>query len=85
MNTHDLELFAAVRRVVAAFNDLGVENFVGGSVASMIFGEPRLTVDADIVARLLGPHAAPLVERLGSEFYADLPSVAAAIPDVARG
>jgi hypothetical protein len=79
MNAPDLELFAAVRRVVAAFNDLGVEYFVGGSVASMVFGEPRLTVDADIVAQLVGRHAAPLVERLGSGFYADLPSIQVAI------
>jgi hypothetical protein len=81
MNPPDLELFAALRRVVVALNALGVEYFVGGSIASMVFGEPRLTVDADIVARLLDRHAAPLVAQLGSEFYADLPSIQAAIPD----
>jgi hypothetical protein len=81
MNPHDLELFAAVRRVVAAFDALGVDYFVGGSIASMVFGEPRLTVDADLVARLLGRHAHPLVERLGTEFYADLPAIKAAIQD----
>jgi hypothetical protein len=81
MNPHDLELFAAVRHVVAAFDALGVEYFVGGSVASMVFGEPRLTVDVDIVARLLGRHARPLVERLGHGFYAELPSIEAAIKD----
>ncbi len=79
MNPHDLELFAALRLVVTAFADLGVPYFVGGSIASMVFGEPRLTVDADIVARLLGRHAEPLVERLGSGFSADLPAIQAAI------
>jgi hypothetical protein len=36
-------------------------------------------VDADVVARLLGRHAKPLVDRLGLDFYADLPSIEAAI------
>jgi len=81
MNPSDVELFTALRRVVSAFDDLGVDYFVGGSVASMVFGEPRLTVDADIVARLLGRHAAPLVEHLGAGFYADLAAIHAAIQE----
>jgi hypothetical protein len=44
-----------------------------------VFGEPRQTVNADLVARLLGRHAELLVERLAGEFYADLPTIVSAI------
>jgi len=73
------ELLAAVARVVAAFDALGVDYLVGGSVASSVFGEPRQTVDADLVARVLGRHVEPFVERLAGEFYADRVAIAAAI------
>lgn len=79
MNEGETELLAAVARVVTAFDALGIEYLVGGSVASSVFGEPRQTVDADLMARLLGPQAQPLVQRLGGEFYADLPAIIAAI------
>jgi hypothetical protein len=79
MGPPDVELFCALRGVVAAFDDLGVDYFVGGSIASAIFGEPRLTIDADVVARLLGRHAQPLVERLTPHYYADLSAIEGAI------
>jgi hypothetical protein len=79
MNPHEIELFAALRRVVAAFEQLGVAYYVGGSVASGVLGEPRQTLDADLIAALLAGHAAPLAERLQGEFYADLPAIGEAI------
>ncbi|MBI3848975.1 MAG: hypothetical protein HY298_01610 [Verrucomicrobia bacterium] len=79
MSEADTELLAAVARVVAAFEALDVDYLVGGSVASSFFGEPRQTVDADLVARLLGRHAEPLVARLSGDFYADLPAIVTAI------
>ena len=41
-----------LRFVVAALQRLGVEYFVTGSIASMYFGEARLTNDIDVVVRL---------------------------------
>jgi len=79
MSDADTELLAAVARVVAAFEAIGVDYLVGGSVASSVFGEPRQTVDADLVARLLGRHAEPLVAQLSGEFYANLPAIVDAI------
>ncbi len=79
MNEAETELLAAVARVVQAFEKLGVDYLVGGSVASSVFGEPRQTVDADLLACLLGRHAEPLVQQLAGEFYADLPAILAAI------
>jgi hypothetical protein len=81
MNEGETELLAAVARIVAAFQALGVDYLVGGSVASSVFGEPRQTVDADLLARLNGRHAEPLVARLSGEFYADLPAIVTAIQD----
>ena len=79
MSESDTELLAAVARVVAAFDALGVDYLVGGSVASSVFGEPRQTVDADLVARVLGRHVEPLVERLAGEYYADRSAITTAI------
>src|SRR6266850_571426 len=79
MNEGQTELLMAVARVVAAFDELGVEYFVGGSIASGVFGEPRQTVDADLLAKLFGKHAALLVEKLSNEFYADLPTIMGAL------
>ena len=79
MNEGRTELLEALARVVASFEELGVEYLVGGSVASSVFGEPRQTVDADVIARLLGRHAEPLVARLQSGFYTDLQAIQTAV------
>lgn len=54
-------------RVAERFEVLGVRYFIGGSVASMVFGESRVTYDVDIVvdARTIG------VERLVTAFEVD--------------
>jgi len=79
MGDPETELLAAVVRVVGAFDKLGIEYFVGGSLASSLFGEPRQTLDADLIAKLAGKHARPLVELLEPDFYADLGAVTTAI------
>lgn len=79
MNEGQTELLAAVALVVQAFEELEVDYLIGGSVASSVFGEPRQTVDADLVARLLGRHAELLVKHLAGGFYADLSAILAAI------
>jgi len=79
MNEGSTELLVAVGRVVAAFEALKIEYLIGGSLASSVFGEPRQTVGADLLARVYGRHAEPLVQQLSPDFYADLPSILAAI------
>lgn len=79
MNEEPAELLQAIARVVSVFDALGVDYLVGGSVASSLFGEPRQTLDADLVARLLGKHAEPLAAHLEKEFYADVKAIQAAI------
>ena len=69
--TVESDPYAVALTVVRALESLGVASTVGGSIASSFAGEPRSTIDVDIVAALEEQHVAPLVSRLGSEFYAD--------------
>mgnify|MGYP001818106054 CR=1 FL=1 len=76
--TYDEPLQLALR-VVHILEDLGVDSWIGGSLASSIFGIPRATQDADIIADLPLELAQPLVERLGDDFYADTERIASGI------
>ena len=73
------EIFAVTRRVAAAFDAAGIRYFLGGSVASALYGEARSTRDIDFVAAMLPAQVEPFVAALGAEFYADVPSIASAV------
>jgi len=79
MSPQETELFSAIRPVVAALQQCDVAYYVCGSVASGVFGEPRQTLDADIVAAMWGRHVAPLVSRLAGDYYVDEPMILRAI------
>lgn len=51
-----MELFDFLRKIVEVFEDLGIPYLVTGLVASMAYGEPRLTNDIDIVAQIFEQH-----------------------------
>jgi hypothetical protein len=57
--------------VAREFDILGVPYLVGGSIASGLHGEPRLTQDVDIAAVMREPHVGPLVKALQGPFYVD--------------
>ena len=42
--------YELLQKVITAFEELNIRYIVTGSVASMAYGEPRLTNDIDIVA-----------------------------------
>jgi hypothetical protein len=67
--------------VTQALDRLGVVHTIGGSIASSIAGEPRSTIDIDIVAALAAAHVAPLVAALESAFYIDAVAVERAITE----
>jgi hypothetical protein len=73
------ELFQVTRQVAAAFDVCGVRYFLGGSVASALYGEARATRDIDFVAALLPRHVDPFVAVLGNQFYADAQAIAEAV------
>lgn len=58
---------------------LGIRYTVGGSVASSLSGEPRTTLDIDIVVAMTEADVEPLREKLGNEFYFDEQSVQRAV------
>ncbi len=65
------DLFDAMIPVVDVLERLGVTYYVGGSVASTVYGHSRTTQDVDLVADLAPEHVAPLVEALRETFYAN--------------
>ena len=67
----DPDPYAVALTVVRVLDSLGVASTVGGSLASSFAGEPRSTIDIDIVAALEERHVASLLSHLGAEFYAD--------------
>ena len=72
-----------LRKVGAELDRIGCERFTTGSVASMIYGEPRFTNDIDIVVRLSEHQARCVAEAFtGDEWYV---SEAAALDAVRRG
>jgi hypothetical protein len=65
------EPVAVMLLVAEALEDLGIPYLVGGSMASAVHGVYRATADADLVAEMRPDHVAPLVARLGPDFYVD--------------
>jgi hypothetical protein len=63
------DLLIALTPVISVLHDLGVPYFVGGSVASSMYGMPRSTLDVDLVAELREEHVASLGARLGADYY----------------
>lgn len=57
--------------VARQFDALRVPYLVGGSVASGLHGEPRLTQDVDIAAVMREEHVEPLIKALQGPFYVD--------------
>ena len=62
---------AVALMVTGTLETLGVPHTVGGSIASSFAGEPRSTIDIDVVAAVAEHHVAALVAALSPEFYVD--------------
>ncbi len=63
------DLLPALRPVLAEFDRLGIVYYIGGSVASSIYGEPRSTLDIDIGADLPESAVRELVAKWDCDFY----------------
>lgn len=55
----------------AVFERLGVRYILGGSLASVAFGEPRATLDVDLAADLDATKVAAFLEAVRGEFFVD--------------
>jgi hypothetical protein len=76
--THIIDRIAVARAVTGTLDSLGIVNTIGGSIASSFAGEPRSTIDIDIVAAI-ERHIPSLVEALSPAFYVDDESLRRAI------
>ena len=68
-------------QVTQILDRLGVLHTIGGSIASSVAGEPRSTLDIDIVAAIERAHVRPLVAALESEFYLDRDALERAVSE----
>jgi hypothetical protein len=68
-------------QVTQILDRLGVLHTIGGSIASSIAGEPRSTLDVDIVAAIDETHVTPLVAALESAFYLDRDALERAVSE----
>jgi hypothetical protein len=66
-------------QVAAALERCGVRYLVGGSLASSVTGEPRSTMDVDLVVALTQTDVEPFLAHLGEGFYADEETLRSAI------
>jgi hypothetical protein len=64
-----MELFELLHKIIEVFEKLSVPYLVTGSVASMAYGEPRLTNDIDIVADINLSHMPALLASFPEEEY----------------
>jgi len=55
--------------VAGALEDVGARYAIAGSLASGVVGEPRSTIDVDIVVELESHQVDALAERLSTRFY----------------
>ena len=74
-----IQLGVALGDLLAVLNDMKINYFIGGSVASATFGLPRQTNDVDIVADLTPETAQRLCASLAGTFYADPDDASAAV------
>jgi hypothetical protein len=69
MSTIDpIDVAVAVARVL---DELGIAHTIGGSIASSLAGEPRSTLDIDVIAAVEEEHVPRLVSALSPDFYVD--------------
>lgn len=71
-----IETALVVSRLLDA---MGILHTIGGSIASSFAGEPRSTLDIDIVAAIEERHVETLVTALAPEFYVDADALRRAV------
>ena len=73
------DIYLAVQPVVLAFEKLSIPYYIGGSIASSIYGKARATMDVDMIADLKIDHISLLKQSLENQYYIDENMIADAI------
>lgn len=71
MNIKPPDILQALQPVISAFDKLSIPYYIGGSVASSIYGIARATMDVDIVADIKIENTSSLKHILENEYYID--------------
>ena len=74
-----IDPIAIALAVTRVLDSLGILHTIGGSIASSIAGEPRSSIDIDVVAALHDVDVQPLVAALSEDFYVDSEALQRAI------
>jgi len=69
------DLLGVALVVIDALDHCGIRYTIGGSLASSFSGEPRASIDVDIVVDLAEDRVDAFVAALGGDFYADADSL----------
>jgi hypothetical protein len=77
--TTSVDPIAVAAVVVGVLERLGISNTIGGSIAASFAGEPRSTVDIDVVASVGEGQVAALVAALSPDFCVDEEAVRRAV------
>lgn len=75
----EMEPLAVLREVAGAFDALGIAYAVGGSWASSLYGEARMTRDADVSAEPFPGKERALAARFGGDYYVSVDAVIQAV------
>ena len=78
MTAHN-ELLHVAALVARALDRCGLRYSVGGSLASAFSGEPRSTLDVDVLVELPATSIEQLIRELGPDFFADPDALARAV------
>jgi hypothetical protein len=68
---NDTEILTAVTPVINTFEKLGIVYYIGGSIASSVYGLARATMDVDIVSNLTNSKVKKFVKLLEKAYYID--------------
>ena len=79
--TAPVDPIAVAVEVSRILDELGIPHTVGGSIASSFAGEPRSTIDIDIVVAIRDADVDPLVSALAAGFYVDGAALHRAVRD----
>jgi len=73
------DLFLVAVDVTRRLDDAGVRYVIGGSIASSLHGEPRATLDIDLVADLRDQHLRTVIGAMSPAYYVDADAALEAI------
>ena len=74
----DIEPIEVIRKVVSVFESLGLPYAIGGSWASSLYGQARMTRDADLSVEPFAGREQLLVQQFDSDYYVSIDAARAA-------